>query len=63
MGWRASNHDSELVLKVKGALVGDSRTEKDCRQFYNDRVTLLLRPELRNPLAMMQIGYCSILNV
>nr|AWI71011.1 Ycf2 [Thevetia peruviana] len=53
--------DSDLVhglLEVEGAL---SRTEKDCSQFDNDRVTLLLRPEPRNPLDMMQSGSCSIL--
>ncbi|KMT14022.1 hypothetical protein BVRB_4g078510 [Beta vulgaris subsp. vulgaris] len=37
-----------------------SRTEKYCSQ--NDRVTLFLRPELRNPLDMMQNGSCSILD-
>nr|WOC30663.1 Ycf2 [Mesembryanthemum crystallinum]WOC30667.1 Ycf2 [Mesembryanthemum crystallinum] len=58
-------NDSDLVhglLEVEGALVGSSRTEKDCSQFDNDRVTLLLRPELRNPLDMMQNGSCSILD-
>ncbi|GFP88015.1 protein ycf2 [Phtheirospermum japonicum] len=48
-------NDSNLVqglLKVNGALVGSSRTEKDCSPFYNDRVTLLLRPEPRNPLTL-----------
>ncbi|MCD9644655.1 hypothetical protein HAX54_033056 [Datura stramonium] len=52
-------NDSDLVhglLEVEGALVGSSRTEKDCSQFDNDRVTLLLRPEPRNPLDMMQKG-------
>ncbi|CAB4265710.1 unnamed protein product [Prunus armeniaca] len=39
-----------------------SRTEKDCSQFDNDRVTLLLRPEPRNPLDMMQNGSCSIVD-
>ncbi|KAL2905296.1 Protein Ycf2, partial [Bienertia sinuspersici] len=48
------------LLEVEGALVGSSRTEKDCSQ--NDRVTLFLRPELRNPLDMMQKGSCSILD-
>lgn len=42
--------------------MGSSRTEKDCSQFDNDRVTLLLRPEPRNPLDMMQSGSCSILD-
>ncbi|WOG80910.1 hypothetical protein DCAR_0100101 [Daucus carota subsp. sativus] len=58
-------NDSDLVhglLQVEGALVGSSRTEKDCSQFDNDRVTLLLRPEPRNPLDMMQNGSCSILD-
>ncbi|KAK6117784.1 hypothetical protein DH2020_048471 [Rehmannia glutinosa] len=48
------------LLEVEGALVGSSRTEKDCSPFENDRVTLLLRPEPRNPLDMMQNGSCSI---
>nr|BDR61695.1 hypothetical protein RF2 [Erycibe henryi] len=58
-------NDSDLVhglLEVEGALVGPSRTEKNCSQFDNDRVTLLLRPEPRNPLDMMQNGSCSILS-
>nr|YP_009409935.1 Ycf2 [Cressa cretica]ASJ65062.1 Ycf2 [Cressa cretica] len=58
-------NDSDLVhglLEVEGALVGSSRTEKNCSQFDNDRVTLLLRPEPRNPLDMMQNGSCSILD-
>nr|QGT34098.1 hypothetical protein RF2 [Chamaesium wolffianum]QGT34115.1 hypothetical protein RF2 [Chamaesium wolffianum] len=58
-------NDSDLVhglLEVEGALVGSSRTEKDCSHFDNDRVTLLLRPEPRNPLDMMQNGSCSILD-
>nr|YP_009696628.1 Ycf2 [Kirengeshoma palmata]YP_009696645.1 Ycf2 [Kirengeshoma palmata]QEJ83392.1 Ycf2 [Kirengeshoma palmata]QEJ83393.1 Ycf2 [Kirengeshoma palmata] len=58
-------NDSDLVhglLEVEGALVGPSRTEKDCSQFDNDGVTLLLRPESRNPLDMMQNGSCSILD-
>ncbi|MCD9645248.1 hypothetical protein HAX54_034021 [Datura stramonium] len=29
------------LLEVEGALLGSSRTEKDCSQFDNDRVTLL----------------------
>nr|WOC90959.1 hypothetical chloroplast RF21 [Utricularia arenaria]WOC90978.1 hypothetical chloroplast RF21 [Utricularia arenaria] len=56
-------NDSDLVhglLEVEGALVGSSRTEKDCSRFDNDRVTLLLRPEPRNPLDIMQNGSCSI---
>ena len=56
-------NDSDLVhglLEVEGAPVGSSRTEKDCS--HNDRVTLLLRPEPRNPLDMMQNGSCSIVD-
>ncbi|GJR86597.1 hypothetical chloroplast RF21 [Tanacetum coccineum] len=55
-------NDSGLVrglLEVEGALVGSSRT---CSQFDKDRVTLLLRPEPRDPLDMMQNGSCSILD-
>ncbi|KAK9660837.1 hypothetical protein RND81_O179800 [Saponaria officinalis] len=58
-------NDSDLVpglLKVESALVGSSRTEKDCSQFDNDRVTLFLRSELRNPLDMIKNGSCSILD-
>nr|YP_010139219.1 hypothetical chloroplast RF2 [Garcinia paucinervis]YP_010139235.1 hypothetical chloroplast RF2 [Garcinia paucinervis]QQK54598.1 hypothetical chloroplast RF2 [Garcinia paucinervis]QQK54614.1 hypothetical chloroplast RF2 [Garcinia paucinervis]QXF60399.1 hypothetical chloroplast RF21 [Garcinia paucinervis]QXF60416.1 hypothetical chloroplast RF21 [Garcinia paucinervis] len=58
-------NDSDLVhglLEIEGALVGSSRTEKDCSQFDNDRVTLLLRTEPRSPLDMMQNGSCSILD-
>nr|YP_010127171.1 Ycf2 [Alhagi sparsifolia]QPO07237.1 Ycf2 [Alhagi sparsifolia] len=63
--YRLVENDSDLVhglLEVEGALVGSSRTEKDCRQFDNDRVTLLLRPEPRNPLNMIQNGSCSIVD-
>ncbi|KAI9075989.1 hypothetical protein K1719_042061 [Acacia pycnantha] len=58
-------NDSDLVhglLEVESALVGSSPTEKDCSQFDNDRVTLLLRPEPRNPLNMIQNGSCSIVD-
>nr|YP_009872568.1 hypothetical chloroplast RF21 [Hippophae rhamnoides subsp. sinensis]YP_009872587.1 hypothetical chloroplast RF21 [Hippophae rhamnoides subsp. sinensis]WAL33504.1 hypothetical chloroplast RF21 [Hippophae rhamnoides]QKT21882.1 hypothetical chloroplast RF21 [Hippophae rhamnoides subsp. sinensis]QKT21901.1 hypothetical chloroplast RF21 [Hippophae rhamnoides subsp. sinensis]UNZ11166.1 hypothetical chloroplast RF21 [Hippophae rhamnoides subsp. sinensis]UNZ11184.1 hypothetical chloroplast RF21 [H len=58
-------NDSDLVhglLEVEGVLVGSSRTEKDCSQFDNDRATLLLRPEPRNPLDIMQNGSCSIVD-
>nr|YP_009341917.1 hypothetical chloroplast RF2 [Aletris spicata]YP_009341934.1 hypothetical chloroplast RF2 [Aletris spicata]ALV25482.1 hypothetical chloroplast RF2 [Aletris spicata]ALV25483.1 hypothetical chloroplast RF2 [Aletris spicata] len=60
-------NDSDLVhglllLEVEGALVGSSRAEKDCGQFANNRVALLLRSEPRNPLDMMQNGSCSIVN-
>nr|YP_009440717.1 hypothetical chloroplast RF21 [Aristolochia contorta]YP_009440734.1 hypothetical chloroplast RF21 [Aristolochia contorta]ATI10676.1 hypothetical chloroplast RF21 [Aristolochia contorta]ATI10693.1 hypothetical chloroplast RF21 [Aristolochia contorta]UAU41069.1 Ycf2 [Aristolochia contorta]UAU41086.1 Ycf2 [Aristolochia contorta] len=60
-----AENDSDLVhglLEVEGALVGSSRTEKDCSQFDNDRVTLLLRSEPRNQLDMMQNGSCSIVD-
>nr|YP_010758640.1 Ycf2 [Caragana opulens]WEW73104.1 Ycf2 [Caragana opulens] len=63
--YRLVENDSDLVhglLEVEGALVGSSRTEKDCSQFDNDRVTLLLRPEPRNPLTMIQNGSCSIVD-
>nr|AMH87572.1 Ycf2 [Syringa reticulata] len=56
-------NDSDLVhglLEVESALVGFSRTEKDCSQFDNDRVTLLLRPEPRNPLDTVQNRFGSI---
>ncbi|RZC79506.1 hypothetical protein C5167_003738 [Papaver somniferum] len=58
-------NDSDLVhglLEVEGALVGSSRTEKDCSQFDNDRVTLLLRSEPINLLDMMQNGSCSFVD-
>ncbi|EEF34804.1 conserved hypothetical protein [Ricinus communis] len=58
-------NDSDLVhdlLEVESALVGSSRTEKDYSQFNNDRVTMLLWPEPRSPLDMMQNGSCSILD-
>jgi hypothetical protein len=55
-------NDSDLVhglLEVEGALVGSSRTEKDCSQFDNNRVTLFLRSEPRN---LMQNGSCSLVD-
>nr|YP_009661882.1 Ycf2 [Mimosa pudica]YP_009661900.1 Ycf2 [Mimosa pudica]QCT83227.1 Ycf2 [Mimosa pudica]QCT83245.1 Ycf2 [Mimosa pudica] len=55
-------NDSDLVhglLEVEGALGGP---EKDCSQFDNDRVTLFLRPEPRNPLNMIPNGSCSIVD-
>nr|QUB02887.1 hypothetical chloroplast RF21 [Weldenia candida]QUB02904.1 hypothetical chloroplast RF21 [Weldenia candida] len=58
-------NDSDLVhglLEVEGALMGSSRTEKDCSQFDNNRATLLLRSEPRNQLDMMQNGSCSIVD-
>jgi len=58
-------NDSDLVhglLEVEGALVGSSRTEKDCSQFDNNRVTLFLRSEPRNPLDMMQNRSCSLVD-
>nr|YP_004940621.1 hypothetical protein RF2 [Neottia nidus-avis]YP_004940627.1 hypothetical protein RF2 [Neottia nidus-avis]AEJ88721.1 hypothetical protein RF2 [Neottia nidus-avis]AEJ88727.1 hypothetical protein RF2 [Neottia nidus-avis] len=53
-----------LLLEVEGApaLSGSSRTERDCSQFDNNRVTLLLRSEPRNQLDMMQNGSCSIVD-
>nr|QWL15908.1 hypothetical chloroplast RF21 [Plantago coronopus]QWL15930.1 hypothetical chloroplast RF21 [Plantago coronopus] len=47
-------NESDLVhglLAIEGYL---SRIEKDCSPFDNDVVPLLLRPEPRNPLDMMQ---------
>nr|YP_008964910.1 hypothetical protein RF2 [Schwalbea americana]YP_008964925.1 hypothetical protein RF2 [Schwalbea americana]CDJ38675.1 hypothetical protein RF2 [Schwalbea americana]CDJ38700.1 hypothetical protein RF2 [Schwalbea americana] len=61
--YRLLENDSDLVhglLEIEGALLGSSRTEKDCSPFENDRVTLLLRPEPRTPLDMMQNGSWSI---
>nr|UDZ61538.1 hypothetical protein RF2 [Hydrocleys nymphoides]UDZ61539.1 hypothetical protein RF2 [Hydrocleys nymphoides] len=46
-----AENDSDLVhslLEVEGVLAGSPRTEKDCSQFDNNRVTLLLRSEPRN---------------
>nr|YP_010832659.1 hypothetical chloroplast RF21 [Astragalus jiuquanensis]WFG52401.1 hypothetical chloroplast RF21 [Astragalus jiuquanensis] len=57
--YRLIENDSDLLhglLEVEGALVGSSRTEKDCSQFDNDRVTLFLRPEPGNPLNMIKNG-------
>jgi hypothetical protein len=58
--YRLVENDSDLVhglLEVEGALVGSSRTEKNCSQFDNDRVTLLLRPEPRNPFLDQRFLY------
>ncbi|KAF4392556.1 hypothetical protein G4B88_015199 [Cannabis sativa] len=58
-------NDSDLVhglLEVEGTLVESSQIKKGCSQFDNDRVTLLLWPEPRNPLYMMQNGSCSIVD-
>nr|ANO44613.1 hypothetical chloroplast protein RF21 [Amianthium muscitoxicum] len=58
-------NDFDLVhglFEIEGALVGSSRTEKDCSQFDNNRVTLLLRSEPRNLLDMMQNRSCSIVD-
>nr|UHJ17194.1 hypothetical protein RF2 [Oxytropis falcata] len=63
--YRLIENDSDLLhglLEVEGALVGSSRTEKDCSQFDNDRVTLFLRPEPRNPLNMIKKGSNSIVD-
>ncbi|KAL5985170.1 hypothetical protein ACLOJK_036408, partial [Asimina triloba] len=58
-------YDSDLVnglLELEVALVGSSRAEKDCSQFDNDRVTLLLQSEPRNPFDMTQKGSCCIID-
>ena len=58
-------NDFDLVhglLEVEDTLVGFSRKDKDCSQFDNNRVALLLRSEPRNPLDMMQNGSCSIVD-
>nr|AKF01209.1 hypothetical chloroplast RF21 [Beccariophoenix madagascariensis] len=63
--YRFVENDSDLVhglLEVESALVGSLRTEKDCSQFDNNRVTLLLRSEPRNQLDMMQNGSCSLVD-
>nr|YP_010193578.1 hypothetical protein Ycf2 [Phyllospadix iwatensis]YP_010193596.1 hypothetical protein Ycf2 [Phyllospadix iwatensis]QZQ52798.1 hypothetical protein Ycf2 [Phyllospadix iwatensis]QZQ52816.1 hypothetical protein Ycf2 [Phyllospadix iwatensis] len=55
-------NDFDLVhglLEVEGALVGSSRTEKDCSQFANNRVT---RSEPRNSLDMMQNASFSLVD-
>ncbi|CAN0898390.1 Protein Ycf2 [Linum grandiflorum] len=62
--YKLVENESDLVhglLELEGALVGSSQTEKDCSQFDNDRVPLLLRPEPRSPLDMMKNGSFSIL--
>nr|YP_009429927.1 Ycf2 [Carmichaelia australis]ASY01258.1 Ycf2 [Carmichaelia australis] len=63
--YRLVENDSDLlngILEVEDALVGSSRTEKDCSQFDNDRVTFFLRPEPRNPLNMIKNGSNSIVD-
>nr|YP_010379028.1 hypothetical protein RF2 [Astragalus americanus]UCS40017.1 hypothetical protein RF2 [Astragalus americanus] len=63
--YRLVENDSDLLhglLEVEGALVGSSRTEKDCSKFDNDRVALFLRPEPRNPLNMIKNGSNSIVD-
>nr|YP_009109941.1 hypothetical chloroplast RF21 [Trifolium strictum]AIJ28408.1 hypothetical chloroplast RF21 [Trifolium strictum] len=60
--YRLLENDSDLVhglLEVEGALLGSSQTGS---KFDNDRVTLLLRTERRNPLNMIQNGSRSILD-
>jgi hypothetical protein len=64
--YRLVENDYDLVhglLELEGALVGPLWTEKDCSQFDNDRVTLLLRPKPRNPLDMIQNGVRSIFDL
>nr|UCS40777.1 hypothetical protein RF2 [Astragalus nuttallianus var. imperfectus] len=63
--FRLVENDSDLLhglLEVEGALAGFSPTEKDCSQFDNDRGTLFLRPEPRNPLNMLKTGSNSIVD-
>jgi len=50
------------LLEVEGALVGSSRTEKDCSQFHKNRVTLLLRSKPRNPFNRIENGSYSIVD-
>nr|YP_009926718.1 hypothetical protein RF2 [Lophopyxis maingayi]QNK05010.1 hypothetical protein RF2 [Lophopyxis maingayi] len=60
-----TENDSDLVhglLEIESALLGSLHTEKDFNLFDNDRVPLLLRPEPRGPLDVMQNGFCSILD-
>nr|YP_009433354.1 hypothetical chloroplast RF21 [Zostera marina]YP_009433371.1 hypothetical chloroplast RF21 [Zostera marina]ATD85264.1 hypothetical chloroplast RF21 [Zostera marina]ATD85281.1 hypothetical chloroplast RF21 [Zostera marina] len=55
-------NDFDLVyglLEVEGALVGSSRTEKDCSQFANNRV---IRSESKNLLDTMQNISFSLIN-
>nr|QBK84265.1 Ycf2 [Zantedeschia aethiopica]QBK84284.1 Ycf2 [Zantedeschia aethiopica]QHN55075.1 photosystem I assembly protein Ycf2 [Zantedeschia aethiopica]QHN55094.1 photosystem I assembly protein Ycf2 [Zantedeschia aethiopica]QJF46810.1 photosystem I assembly protein Ycf2 [Zantedeschia aethiopica] len=56
-------NDSDLVhglLEIEDFLVGSS--QKDCSQFDNNRVTLFLRSEPRNPLDIMKNKYWSIVD-
>nr|YP_009141401.1 hypothetical chloroplast RF21 [Lathyrus odoratus]AIL55927.1 hypothetical chloroplast RF21 [Lathyrus odoratus] len=60
--YRLLENDSDLVhglLEIEGALLGPSETGS---RFDNDGVPLLLRPEPRNPLKMIQNGSSSILD-
>lgn len=58
-------HLAHNLFELEGVLEGSSRAEKDCSQFENhhNRVTLLLRPEPRNPFDMMQNGFRSIVGL
>lgn len=54
---RLIQNDSDLVhslLDVESTLMGSLRVEKDRSRFENDQVALLLWPESKNPLDMMQ---------
>nr|YP_008378825.1 putative protein RF21 [Najas flexilis]YP_008378836.1 putative protein RF21 [Najas flexilis]AFY64115.1 putative protein RF21 [Najas flexilis]AFY64116.1 putative protein RF21 [Najas flexilis] len=59
------SHLAHNLFEFEGVLEGSSRAEKDCSQFENhhNRVTLLLRPEPRNPFDMMQNGFRSIVGL
>ncbi|GJU85768.1 hypothetical chloroplast RF21 [Tanacetum coccineum] len=56
-----SNHALLLRLLLLDLLPCHTYDDQ-CNQFDKDRVTLLLRPEPRDPLDMMQNGSCSILD-
>lgn len=54
---RLIQNDSDLVhslLDVESTLMGSLWVEKDRSRFENDQVALLLWPESKNPLDMMQ---------
>nr|QWZ47218.1 hypothetical chloroplast RF2 [Cyclocodon parviflorus]QWZ47243.1 hypothetical chloroplast RF2 [Cyclocodon parviflorus] len=62
---RLVDNNSDLVhglLEIESVLAGISRPEKDCSQFDKDPVTLLLRPQPKNPSARMHRAFGSILD-